>query len=239
MFCQSCGASIADTADVCSTCGSPQSRTDPSPASVLGAQVKTSSRDAVDVLKQLLTNPVGGLSAAYIGLGPDRALSAGIALAVAFSLATAFGLTRLIGGAISGVSQLLGPLGGLAGMPQWNASFLKTALELLVVPAAISVTSLALRKLVGATATIAADIFTAGAALAPLGLALLVAGLLGAANVEIALLLLFFAAVYLALMLYAGFTSVGGMSDRAAAPAVPATILLSLWLCKVVVVAVF
>ncbi|MDO8680546.1 MAG: hypothetical protein Q7R30_18675 [Acidobacteriota bacterium] len=72
------------------------------------------------------------------------------------------------------------------------------------------------------------------AALAPLSAATMLAGLIGVGNIEIVVLMFFFALAYLVLMLYAGLTSIGAMTERAGAPAVPAAILLSAWLCKVV-----
>ncbi|MDO8680539.1 MAG: hypothetical protein Q7R30_18640 [Acidobacteriota bacterium] len=161
-------------------------------------------------------------------------MSAGIALCVVFALASSAGLVMGANQLQRVVSGWLGQLSGLIDGPQGFTAFIKTAFQLLVVPAAIAASSLALRKMAGARPPISADIFTAGAALAPLGAATLLAGLIGVGNIEIVVLLFFFALAYLVLMLYAGFTTIGAMTERAGAPAVPATILLSAWLCKVV-----
>jgi hypothetical protein len=67
-----------------------------------------------------------------------------------------------------------------------------------------------------------------------MGLATLLGGLVGVGNAEVVLLMFFFAFVYLILVLYAGFTRVAGMSERAGAPAVPVALLLAGWVCKVV-----
>ena len=230
MFCQSCGNQINDISVPCGKCGNVQQRPGPDAAKEIGDQVKASSRDAFDVVKQLLANPVGGLSAAYAGLGQQRALSAGIALCVAFALVASGGVVMGAGQ----MSNLLGPFGGFMVPAQGLSAFLKMAVELLVLPAAIAAVSLGIRRMAGAHPPLAADVFTAGAALAPMGLAILIAGILGVGNVEVVTLLFFFALVYLILMLYAGFTRVGGMSEKAGAPAVPAAILLAGWLCKVV-----
>lgn len=233
MFCQSCGTQTDDTSKPCPKCGTepPQVRSDA--AKDLGNQVRASSRDAFGVLRQLLVDPVAGLPTAFAQLGPERALSAGIALCIAFALAASGGVVM----GASQVVQLAGPFGGFIGAPQGFGPFLKTTLEFLILPAAIATVSLAIRKMAGAPAPVAADIFSAGAALSPLGVALLLAGAIGVGNAEVVMLLLLFALVYLVLMLYAGFTRVGGMSERAGAPAVPAAILLAGWLCKVVFVA--
>lgn len=238
MYCQACGTQIDDFSDFCTSCGHAQSLGSTGTRNI-SDQVKASSRDALDVFKRLLIDPVGGLSAAFDGLGPDRALSAGLAMCVAFGLAAS-------GGVITGASKLqqvslpfLGPLSQALNMPSGFGSFLKMSIQFLVLPAAIAAVGLGIRKIVGAREPFVADVFTAGAALAPLGLAILLSGLLGFGNLEIVFLLFFFAQTYLVLMLYAGFTRVGGMTEAAAAPAVPVAILLAVWLCKVVLLAVF
>lgn len=237
MFCQSCGAQFdGDAAVACIRCGYVTPGISSSSPDV-GEQIRTSLRDAFDVLKKLAVDPVGGLGAAYAGLGEQRALRAGVTLCIAFALACAAGL-------VMGASQIqrlaygaLGPFGGAVGGPRGLGGFLTTAFQALTLPAAIAVVSLALRKMGSARPPVAADMFTAGAAVAPLGIAVLLSGIIGVANVELVLLLLFFALAYLVLMLYAGLTTVGTMSTRAAGPAVPATILLAGWLCKVIIAA--
>jgi hypothetical protein len=43
-----------------------------------------------------------------------------------------------------------------------------------------------------------------------------------------------FGMTYAVLILYAGFTRVGGLTEKAAAPAVPIAFIISLYICKVV-----
>ena len=234
MYCQLCGTQMGDAAAACANCGHQVPSATTATAKDIGEQVKASSKDAVDVLKRLASDPVGGLSVAFTNLGPDRALSAGIALCVAFALAASVGLVLGANQLQRVASGFLGQFSGLVQGSQGFGEFVKTAFQLLILPAAISVVSLGLRKIAGASPPVAADIFTAGAALAPLGVATLLSGLIGVGNFEIVMLLLFFAVSYLVLMLYAGLTTVGAMSQRAGALAVPAAILLSAWLCKVV-----
>lgn len=195
----------------------------------MGLQVRTSSRDAFAVAKNLLTNPVGGLSAAYDGLGVDRALGAGVALCVGVALTISAGI-------ILGANQLLGQFYGFFGAPQGLGDFFKLALGALVVPGAIALVTLAIRKMMSANPPFAADVFTAGASLTPLALATLLGGLVGIGNFEIVLILLFFGFAYLLLMLYAGLTSIGGITHEAGAPAVPTAVLLAGWLAKTVFV---
>jgi ABC-type multidrug transport system permease subunit len=86
---------------------------------------------------------------------------------------------------------------------------------------------------------IAGDVYTAGAVLLPSGLLVLVAALLGAANVEVILILLLFALTYSILILYAGCSRIGLISEAGAAPAVPIILLLSAWITKIIVAAVW
>lgn len=244
MFCQSCGTRLEDGTTWCTSCGAGPLRGSTDPASDIGNKVKVSSRDALGVMKRLLVNPVGGLPAAFATLGPDRAMTAGIALCVAYALAVAAGsvmtvsqLERLTGTFLGQAgAELLAKLGGLDAS-QGIAGFLKIAVKALVLPASIAAVGFGIRKIASASAPVAADVFTAGAALVPWAVATVIAGIIGLGNAEVVLLLYFFATVYLVLMLYAGFTRVGGMSDSAGAPAVPVAILLAAWLCKVVFVA--
>lgn len=126
----------------------------------------------------------------------------------------------------------MGPLMGMTG-GSGVALFFKSFLALLAIPAALVAAGFGLRRLLGSTENLAADLFVAGAALSPVGLSLLLGGLLGRANAEVALLLFFFAATYLVLMLYGGLTGVGKLTPKAAAPAVPVLLLLAAWLTKV------
>jgi hypothetical protein len=75
--------------------------------------------------------------------------------------------------------------------------------------------------------------------LLPSGVLVLAAALLGAANVEVILVLSLFALTYSILMLYAGCSRIGGISEAGAAPAVPIILLVSAWLTKIIVVALW
>ena len=112
--------------------------------------------------------------------------------------------------------------------------FLRALIGFVVLPAAMIGASLGARKMLSGSGPLAADVFTIGAALTPLGLALLLSSFLGLANYELAMLLMLFAATYLVLMLFTGLTKLGGLTQKAAAPAVPIVFVLSLYICKVV-----
>ena len=178
-------------------------------------------------LPSLLLNPVGGLSPAYAGLGPDRALGAGLALCVVFAIVSALGTAI-------GTGQTMMMFGAMGFGANSFTIFLRALIGFLVLPAAMIGASLGARKILSASGPLAADVFTVGAALTPLGLALLLSSFLGLGNYELSLLLMLFALTYLVLMLFTGLTTLGGLTEKAAAPAVPIVFVLSLYICKVV-----
>jgi hypothetical protein len=56
---------------------------------------------------------------------------------------------------------------------------------------------------------------------------------------EVILVLSLFALTYSILMLYAGCSRIGGISEAGAAPAVPIILLLSAWITKIIVTALW
>lgn len=199
-------------------------------ANNVGEQIGASAKDALGAVSALAVNPVGGLSSAYSALGPARALGAGAALCVIFALLGALG-------AAIGSERMMMTFGiGLADVMEsnWFSIFLKTFFSMLVLPAAMVATSLGARKVLSGSGPLAADLFTVGAALTPLGIAILLTSFLGLGNYELSMLLLVFASCYLVLMLFAGLTRLGGLTEKAAAPAVPIVFVISLYICKVV-----
>lgn len=217
MFCQDCGTEVIAVSKPCPKCGRQQPR---AAAAELGKQLGASSRDAAHAIKTLVVDPVAGLGSAFDALGPIRARSAGLALCFAFALAAALGVTL-------GARQSLGGLMALSGASGFELFFL-------VLPAALAAAGYGIRRVLGGKESVAADIFTAGAALSPLGLTVLASGLLGLGKFEVVLLLLLISWSYLVLMLYTGLTRLGGLSGRAGAPSVPVLLVAAAWLSKVV-----
>jgi hypothetical protein len=227
MYCADCGTDLGGQPSACPQCGREPQQRGGAVVAELGKQLKASSRDAAGALRSFGVDPVGGLAPAFSRLGPERAGAAGVALCVAFALAGALGIAL-------GARRWLGAWGEFVSI-DGAGLFFKALLGLIVIPAALTAVGLAVRKVLGKPASgLAGDAFTAGAALVPMGLAMLLGGVLGAGNVEIALLLYLFALSYLVLLLYSGLTGVGGLSPRAAAPAVPVMLVLAGWLSKVV-----
>jgi len=195
----------------------------------VGQQIGASAKDALGAVSSLALNPVGGLESAYSALGPARALGAGAALCVIFALVGALGVAI-------GSERLMMLFGMMMGVEKPNSFtlFLRAFLSMLVLPAAMVGASFGARKVLSGKGPLAADLFTVGAALTPLGIALLLSSFLGVGNYELSMLLMLFAATYFVLMLFAGLTRLGGLTERAAAPAVPIVFVVSLYICKVV-----
>jgi len=195
----------------------------------VGQQIGASAKDALGAVSSLALNPVGGLEPAYSALGPARALGAGAALCVIFALVGALGVAI-------GSERLMMLFGMMMGVEKPNSFtlFLRAFLSMLILPAAMVGASFGARKVLSGKGPLAADLFTVGAALTPLGIALLLSSFLGVGNYELSMLLMLFAATYFVLMLFAGLTRLGGLTERAAAPAVPIVFVVSLYICKVV-----
>lgn len=233
MFCHSCGRQIPDTAQHCPDCGARQVH-GAALATELSGRAKAASQDALQVLKTLAGNPVGGLPPAFEGLGASRALGAGVVFAAVFCFLFALGATIAS-------RRYLGWLDGFfqAGGNSHFMLFLKYLLAALV-PVASLVGGCALgRAVLRGTGGIAGDVFTAGAALLPSGLFLVLASLLGGGNVDIVVVLFVFAISTTILMLYSGYAGIARISPPGAALAVPVVLLVSAWLTKVVVAAMW
>lgn len=224
-FCASCGGSVAGAERFCPACGA-STAPGTSTADELKQRVVASSADAFAALRRLVANPVGGLAPVYEAMGARRAQAAGIALGVFFALSCAFGVALGAKHWTSGIFSF--------GLGQGFGSFLKLALAFLVLPAALTVIAFGTRQLLRAAQPVAADVFTCAAAVAPLGIAILLSGILGIANLEVIGLLLFFSTTYLLLILFAGITRIGGLAENVAAPALPVMLLLATWLAKIV-----
>jgi len=232
MFCAHCGERLPDGASECSACGETSSAPSPRQTAAAWAEtLKTSSWDAGRTLKALLLDPVSELPEAYAGLGTERARAVGVVLCFGFALAASLGLTF-------GARNWLGFLADVRGGGGFEM-FAKSFAALLSVPAAFVISGLVIRKVLRSREGVAADLFTTGTALAPLGLAVLVSGSLGLSNAEVVGLLFLFAFTYLILILYRGITGVGKVAVRAGAPAVPVLLLAASWLTKVVFAAIF
>lgn len=222
MFCEECGKEIGANATVCPNCGKPAVAA-PASASPLGEKLKARSQDALNAVKIIAANPVGGLPAAFQSLEKRQAMEVGIAFGVAFELCAVIGLYFLL--------------------PRWEGSpGLGEILKLLVlglVPFAATAGASALARRIFAApgGSIESDVFIAGTSVLPFGVVFLLAGILGAANFEVIAIAAVFSLSYTILILYTGCTRISGISEQRAAPAVPIIVLITAWLSKILLAA--
>lgn len=257
MFCKSCGQELSNDARWCSSCGTAvtarpaasqstayavgaavapapdpnQTSAGPSLSRHIGDEVKARSRDAWSGIKLFAKSPVGGLPQSYVMFEPERAMQVGIAFAVIYEVTFFIGMYMM-------ASRAAGIFGVGLRVSDASASLLFKLILIGLVPFASLVGAGALaRKIFRGTGILAGDCFTAGASLIPFGIAVLVTAILGAANLEVIVVLFAFALSYNILMLYAGCSQIAGIPESGAAPAVPVMLLVSAWLTKVIITA--
>jgi hypothetical protein len=229
MFCQQCGNAMAALATACPSCNT-QVRPAAAAGTGLSGPISATGRRAqslagawkaaIRTLRSIAPDPVGRLQGAFAALGEVEGLRVGLVL-----------------GGLSCVCLLLG---GYWIFPFRDEIFeflgfggVLKALAFAALPFLTAVAgSLAGRKLGGAGGSLAGDCFVAGAALVPLSLAMLIDGLLGFENASAMLALAVFGGCASTLMLFAGYTRVGGISERAATLWIPLVVMLALWLGK-------
>jgi hypothetical protein len=185
--------------------------------------------DIGSVFRQLMTDPVGRIGAAFSSLSTNRAQLVGLALCVIFAIAMGLGLTlgrRAAIMSIFGASAFSYGDYGESGF----TFFLKSVLQMLVMPAAMIGISFGLRRLGGSKHPVAHDAFIVGVALMPIAVCTLLAGLFG--SLQLALLLVFLGLSFAILILYAGLTTICGLATRTASVAVPLIIVLGGWISQ-------
>ena len=220
MFCSKCGVSLSDTATACLSCNTPVLPLGAGAASALADNVKSAAGSALGALKTFALDPVGKLPVAYEALSDERARRVGL---------------------VYGVVSLLGfLLGGYLLLPFRDGLFdflgfggvLKCVLFGVVPFGCTVLASLALRTVFGGRSGTAGDFFVAGASLLPVSLAMPIAGLLGYENYAAMAVVAVFAACTGVLMLFAGFSRISKLSERAATLSVPIVVVLVFWLAK-------
>lgn len=255
MFCNQCGKSLAATARFCDGCGASLDSPPTATASVSGGgaagaaparaaagvaiskqvaeEVKARSRDAWEGLKVFAKSPVGGLPQSFAMFNERRAMQVGVVFAIAY-VAAVFAGIYLLGSKAAGMVGFSIPLGDLTA-----AQFIKVLILGFVPFGSLVGAGAVARTVFRGKGTFAGDVYTAGASLLPMGVFVLAAALLGVANIEVIAVLLLFALTYTILMLYAGCSRIAGVSEAGAAPAVPIMLLISGWLTKVILVALW
>ena len=239
MFCKACGRALAENLQFCDGCGvavneGPALQAVPlALAEQLKSKVVARSHDAWQGIKLFAKSPVGGLPESFALFDDQRAIQVGIAFAVLYEVAL------LIGGLIF-KSKAQGLLGDRLPIGELTATQMFKLVILGLVPFASLVGAGALpRQIFRGKGRFAGDVYTAGAALLPWAFLVLAAALLGVANIEVIVVIWLFALTYSILMLYAGCSRIGGISEAGAAPAVPIMLLVTAWITKIVAVALW
>ncbi|MEP7326688.1 MAG: zinc ribbon domain-containing protein [Gemmatimonadota bacterium] len=221
MFCPKCGTQLPDNSVACSSCGTSFAGAAPR-TMVAGAGVdrmKSASSDAFGAFKTFATNPVGGLSEAYDGLGAGKALAVGITFGVVFALCIVLSVYRIMGSAF---------FPGVGG-------FLKILVIAVVPFVALFAAAAGVRTVFRGEGALGSDSFMAGAALLPFGLMMLLMSLLGPSSMGNTMYFLsIFAITLTILMLFAGITRINKISERMATIAIPVMLVVTGWLTKLI-----
>lgn len=188
-------------------------------------RAKAAAQDALGVSRRLVANPVAGIGEAHASLGQDRVLG----VSIVFALVAAIGLA-LAGGLM--VRVIVGTMAG--GYPGTGfgfdfGDFLQAIVLNLVAIIAAGGGVLLLAPMFGGRASAPSALFTAATAFLPLGIAALLAALVGGMLANrlgtiIAGLLMLYGACYLVLVLNAGLRQVAGIDERRAALATPSVL---------------
>ncbi len=238
MFCTACGKQVAENSRTCDGCGAELVQGGGAGAAnpvlqQLKSEVGARSLDAWRGVKLFAKSPVGGLPESYALFDERRAIGVGIVFAIVYEIAVFLG-ALVFKFRVAGLFGGFAPIGGLTVGQLFKVLFVS------LVPFASLVGACAgARAVFRGTGRFAGDVYTAGAVLLPFGLFVFAASILGAANSEAILILSLFALTYSILILYAGCSRIAGISETAAAPAVPVILLLSLWITKIIVAALW
>jgi hypothetical protein len=191
-------------------------------ASPGGEKLRSLSLTAWKVAKSIVLSPVEEMPNLFRNLKKKDALEAGLVL---------FDLCLIIG------VYLMLPR--WAGQPGFE-DILKLLFVGIVPTAAITGGSILARKVFrGCSESIEGDVFIAAVSLFPIGVLLVLAGILGVGNFEVAAVVSVFALSYTILILYTGCTQISEISKVRAVPAVPIIILIAGWLSKIVFTMMF
>lgn len=218
MFCVNCGAAVDGNAvAACGTCGKLNQPTLSS--ADVSRMIKEASTDALGAIRHVIADPISGLASAFTMLGEQRGRSAGIAFGVGFA-------------AVAAIASVIAASSSAA---EGRLKLMLAVFIVALVPfVALAVTSAASRKAFRSAGTPGADLFTAGVALQPFGLFLILAALLGIDNYQAVLLLSVFAWTYMLCILFAGCTRLVGVPERFTPPVLAVMILVAIWLTKIV-----
>jgi hypothetical protein len=197
-------------------------------------------RDVLEALKHLASNPVGHLAQSYRQLGKTNAMIVGLVCAVLFDVCLMLGVYFIVMKmSFQGPPPRdFGPPSAVEKSFPWK-DLLKLIGGGVIPPIGFAAGILACRKLFRGSESFESDIFIGGIALLPMALVFAVAPLLGMANWEVIVLLLIFAICLTILLLFAGCTKIQKISEGASTLAIPLIIVLSGWITKMLLTALF
>lgn len=188
-------------------------------AANIGEQALSYLKDSLGAFRIFALNPVGGLSQAFERVGESRAVGVGITFGVVCALLLLLG-TYLI-------------------LPPWVrprgfGGFLRILLGAFVPFLALTGATFIARMSLRGKRNFPGDLFVAGTASLPLGLAVVLGGVLGAANFEVIAVLVLFAVCLTVLILFAGLTRIAELPEKLAVWIVPLVLLVTAWFSKIV-----
>jgi hypothetical protein len=206
------------------------------------AAVQPGGTVASHTFVRFLGDPVGSLPALCNALGNAGSFWLGLAFCAVFDACLVFGLAFLATRGLDG-NGVQAPLRQMAKEINWFTAEKATLIVKLMVVAVLPMLSLGLsiafiRMVTSAQGCLGYDMLIAGSTLLPQGLLFPIAVLLGLPNLEVIVVLNFLTLCLSILILNSGFTRVLQISDRGAILALPASLLLTIWLSKVVITAV-
>ncbi|MGY6528342.1 MAG: hypothetical protein ACXITR_00280 [Cyanobacterium sp.] len=184
------------------------------------AQVKTATTDALLILKYLIID-LPNLPVVFSKYNKERIIKSSIALGcfslIAFTIATK--------SLIESFSYL--------GFGTSRYYFIPIIAFITLASA-----SLCVRKLFKAEGTLEGDLFTSGTTIIPTGIFLLLASFLGAANIEIIILLLVFNIIHTTLILHTCITKISNIKEKYSSVSIGIIIALTIWFSKILVTSV-
>lgn len=184
------------------------------------------SRDALQAMKLLAFDPVGGLAQGYEELGPARAEKAGVAFLLIYVVGVvvdSFSLSRRM------LAMIGEPLNRSFEVHYNGPLALGIMSGILPPTVALGACWLA-RRFTRLGGSWRSDLFLIGAAFFPLGISNTLVGLFGVDRFHVISAIGVVAQAWQILVLFVGFTKILAVSERAAAYAIAAVLVVSLWL---------
>jgi len=249
-FCPACGAAAGGGSQpAAGAAGAPAAGAQ---RAKIEAQLKAGSQDAVQAFMLLLKDPVGGLAKSYALFDQGRALIVGGIFAVVFALATMLSVLNfggmismgLLGGGGAGmaassaeaqaaraaaeIARAMGQSGEFPGAPSEFSIMMKALFGGLVFAAVLIGACVLARIIFKGTSQLAGEIYTAGASLLPMAVAVLLGLLLWAIGLPGVIPLVgIFALAWTILMLNSGCQKIIGISDSKSSLAVPLILVIA------------